>query len=199
MPFRPPRQLRRGTCGAGMEAYLKKGERISEVRCRFGLEYVMTDRSLLIVDRRQETEGGITLNTHFSRTDMSTLNALGIADWEPTEDSVLVLTRKSTLVRLPNEGMGDTVPVYRLGFDTSKLGRSSMTYHSGTLFIAPRGQYVVAMTFQGKAQTTLLALRSSLPDAGFFYRGERLIFGKAGVEETEIIARGDRIMFGRTK
>jgi hypothetical protein len=198
---KPVRELKRRTCGSGLEGVLQPGEIVIESKCRFGHEYVLTDRSLLRVYREQISEGNLTLNLQVTRMDMDGLNARGVADWEPAEDSVFVLTKDKLLVRLPNEGMGDTVPAYPLGFDTASLGRYSMAYQSGILFIAPRGMHALAMTFDGERKTTILQLHSAHKDAGFFYRGNTLIYGKPGVEETAVMpgAGPESLHFVRTK
>lgn len=177
-------------CGSGVDVILRPAENVEETVCRFGREYVMTDSSLLIVTREQQQPFSfepISLSMHASRTEMAEYRAQGIADWEPAEDSIFILTRNDRmLTRIPNEGMGGTVPAYTMPFDTSSLGRDSMVYRSGVLLIAPRQGSVVAMSFQGGFRSRTLPLRSGLDDAGFFVRGNALFFGKSGVEETEI-------------
>ena len=180
-------------CGSGIESLLQPGETVRQSVCRFGRDYVMTGTSLLIVTRTREsfTFDPISLAMHASRTDMREYQAQGIADWEPGEDSVFILTRNDrTLTRIPNENMGDTVPAYTMPFDTTMLGSESMVYYSGFLFIAPRGADVMVFSFDGGLGSGSLPLRSQLEDAGFFTRGNMLIFGKAGVEETEIRVDG---------
>jgi hypothetical protein len=195
------RELKRRTCGNGLDEMLQPGERVIESKCRFGNEFVLTDRSLLRVYREPITEGNLTLNLQVTRMDMKDLNAGGVADWEPTEDSVFVLTKDRMLIRIPNEGMGETVPAYPLSFDTSSLGRYSMAYQSGILFIAPRGMHALAMTFEGARKIAILQLRSPHKDAGFFFRGSTLIYGKPGVEETAVLAEGglDSLRYVKTK
>jgi hypothetical protein len=183
-------------CGSGIESILQPGEAVRQAVCRFGRDYVMTDNSLLIVTRAREsfTFEPISLAMHATRTDMREYQAQGIADWEPGENSVFVLTRNDrTLTRIPNEDMGDTVPAYTMPFDTSVLGSESMVYYSGFLFIAPRDAPVMAFSFTGGVESRNLPLRSQLEDAGFFTRGNMLIFGKAGVEETEIRVEGSDV------
>jgi len=180
-------------CGSGLESILHDGELVLEAVCRFGREYVMTDESLLIVTRPPPamTFDPISLSMHASRTDMAQMRGQGIVDWEPSEDSVFVLTRNDrTLTRLPNEGMGATVPAYTMPFDTSMLGSDSMVYYSGFLFIAPRGGDVMAFSFREGVQSGTIPLRSNRQDAGFFMKENRLIFGVSGIEETEIRANG---------
>ncbi len=184
-------------CGSGIESLLQPGETIRQSVCRFGRDYVMTDSSLLIVTRVRETFtfDPIALAMHASRTDMRGLSAEGIADWEPGEDSVFVLTKNDrTLTVIPNENMGDTIPAYTMPFSTASLRSDSMVYQSGILFIAPREGEVAAFSFSGGVQSRTLPLSSRLPDAGFFMRGGMLVFGKAGVEETEIRVEGNDIM-----
>ncbi|MFH0884865.1 MAG: hypothetical protein V1861_04095 [Candidatus Micrarchaeota archaeon] len=188
-------------CGSGLESLLQPGETIRQTVCRFGRDYVMTNTSLLIVTRTRESISfePISLAMYATRTDMGQLQEQGIADWEPSEDSVFVLTKNDRLLtRLPNEGMGDTVPAYTMPFDTSALGSESMVYYSGFLFIAPRGANVMALSFDGGFQSRSLPLRSQLADAGFFTRSNTLIFGKAGVEETEMRVEGTGINSIRT-
>jgi len=183
-------------CGSGIESLLQPGETVRQSVCRFGRDYVMTDSSLLIVTRVREefTFDPIALAMHASRTDMRGLSAQGIADWEPGEDSVFVLTKNDrTLTVIPNEDMGDTIPAYTMPFSTATLRSDSMAYQSGILFIAPREGEVAAFSFSGGVQSRTLPLRSRLPDAGFFMRGGMLVFGKAGVEETEIRVEGNDI------
>ncbi len=196
------RTLQRRACGADLGGALMNGERAKEAVCRFGREYVMTEmadaegnlrRSLIIIERPQAAEGDaqLSLRMHTTRTDMDGFAARGIADWEPTEDSVLILTKNdSTLTRIPNEGMGETVPAYVMPFDARGLGRAGMVYHSGILFIAPRGEGVIAISFSGEMRSVALPLRSERADAGFFTRGGSLVFGKAGAEETAISVNG---------
>ncbi len=183
-------------CGSGLEGVLQPNETVLEAVCRYGREYVMTDASLLIVTRVPQTFtfDPIVLSMHASRTDMGQMREQGIADWEPSEDSVFILTKNDrTLTRLPNEGMGDTVPAYTMPFDTSMLGSESMVYYSGFLFIAPRGGDVMVFSFGDEVQSGTLRLRSRYDDAGFFMRQDKLIFGKAGLEETEIRVNGPAI------
>jgi hypothetical protein len=183
-------------CGTGLEGVLQPGENVLEAVCRFGREYVMTDASLLIVTRPSPTLtfDPIVLSMHASRTDMQQMREQGIADWEPSEDSVFILTKNDrTLTRLPNEGMGATVPAYTMPFDTSMLGSDSMVYYSGFLFIAPRGGEVTVFSFGEDVRSGTLPLRSRYDDAGFFMRQDKLIFGKAGLEETEIRVNGPEI------
>lgn len=164
-----------------------------EAVCRFGRDYVMTNTSLLIVTRPAPsmTFDPIVLSLHATRTDMGPMRSQGIADWEPSEDSVFILTKSDrTLTRLPNEGMDATVPAFTMPFDTTMLGRESMVYYSGFLFIAPRGGDVAVFSFGGGIRSGTIPLRSRQRDAGFFMKENRLFFGKAGVEETEIMVDG---------
>jgi hypothetical protein len=194
---RPAREAKAPPCASDIGGILQPGERVTGTVCRFGRDYVMTTTSLLMIRRQAEemTFDPISLRMRVTRTDMRDILSQGIADWEPSEDSVFVLTRADKLLtRLPNEGMGDTVPVYEMPFETSMLGSDSMVYHSGFLFIAPQGANVLVFSFSGESTgQERLNLRSELPDAGFFMREGRLIFGRSGVEETEIRVDGPEI------
>jgi hypothetical protein len=192
-PRQAAREARAPPCGSDIESLLQPGELVTGTVCRFGRDYVMTTTSLLMIRRQAEemTFDPISLRMRVTRTDMRDMIRQNIADWEPSEDSVFVLTRDDRLLtRLPNEGMGDTVPVFEMPFDTSALRSDSMVYFSRFLFIAPQNADVVAFSFTGAPSSHNLPLRSEHRDAGFFMRDGMLIFGKAGIEETEIRVEG---------
>ena len=188
-------------CGIDISPYLESGETVLDRRCRFGYEHLLTDRALLRVDTETITEGKLTLRLQVTRTDMLWLRPQGLAAWQPTETEVFVLTKDGNLIRLPHQDPGPTVASYSLGFDTSTMGRDSMAYQSGILFLAPHGMHAMAMTFGEERRIMLLHLRSSLPDAGFFHKGTVLVYGKPGVEETEVQTTGglDGLHFRTTK
>ena len=183
------------SCGMDFRHLLWEGEIVREVRCAFDRQYIFTNKSLLVVEHFPESgerkeDVSVSLSSTCTRTDMKGMIAKGIVDWEPTEDAVLVLTRAdSRLYVLPNEDYGETIPAYQLHSDVSRVTRDRMVYHSKILFIAASQSIIYAMSFQEGYKTVLLSLRSS-EDAGFFMRKGILLFGKAGVEETEIRVEG---------
>ncbi len=193
---RAPLPPLRSDCMPDMEPIrVRAGERRVETVCSNGREFVMTDSSLYIRTRENEREmedgREIRLQAHITITDIRDYAARGIIDWEPTEDSVAILTRTDrTLTVLPDSDMGETVPVYRMPFDVSGVTRDRMAYHRGHLFIAPPQGDTLVMSFGQNEGSRLIPLRSARPDASFIRRGERLFFGRSGSEESEVVVRG---------
>ncbi len=193
---RAPLPPLRSDCMPDMEPIrVRTGERRMETVCRGGREFVMTDSSLYIRTRENEREiedgREIRLQAHITITDIRDYAERGIVDWEPTEDSVAILTRSDrTLTVIPDSEMGETVPVYRMPFDVSGVTRERMAYHRGHLFIAPPQGDALVMSFGQNEGSRLIPLRSSLPDAVFFRKGERLFFGRGGAAESEVVVRG---------
>jgi hypothetical protein len=170
-------------------------ERRLETACSGGREFVLTESRLYIRSResRREAEGAgeIRLLAHISITDISGYAAQGIVHWQPTEDSVIIITRNDRkLTVLPDEGMGETVPSYTMPFDTSGITRQRVAYQSGHLFIAPPSSDMLVMTFGGHPGSVFLPLRSSAKGDGFAISGGRLFFGSRGGQETEIRISG---------
>jgi hypothetical protein len=193
-PISPQEEIPQARClpeitSLGLEA----GETVTETVCRGNREFVLSDRALYIrtVTNDGEAEGSsIRLISYHSRTDMSSILARGLVDWEATEDACYFLARDRRLTVLPNEGMEDTVPVFELPFETAGLSRNRMIFHFGHLFIAPPEGDIIMMAFTPQFSSTFLPIRSAGRRAGFFTRGDRLFFGRKGIEEREIRIEG---------
>jgi hypothetical protein len=184
-------QLERA-CRPDVRDILREGERVRESVCRHGKEFVLTNTSLLIIERNPASDlyvEDISLRMHFSRTEMADIYARGLVDWEAGRSACFFLTADRSLTVYPNAEMGESVPSYTLDFDTRSLGRNSMVYHSGFIFIAAPGQNVIVMGEEGLSRSLEHRVGRG---HGFYTRNGRLFLGK-GREEREILVRSAQI------
>lgn len=183
-------------CNPDLKTLLQPDEMATEIVCRFGMKFIMTNTSLVIVPRAEEKSWPfepISIRLQSSRTDMSDFLNRGIVDWEPAEDAVYILTRDSILTVLPNEGLDTTIRAYEMPFETTGMDRNSMIYHAGFIFIAPRSGRAIAISFANGLESRYLPFGSRSRDDGFFLRGGELFFGRPDAASIGITIEGPTV------
>ncbi len=167
-------------CDLNEPNWLEPGEEIQRTLCREGLQYTLTNTSLLIVENHRDLADLFTdtsLEESRSRTDMRDVIANGIVDWTATEDHAFFLTKSGILTAIPSGEMGDHIPTFILPreFRGGRLGSKS-----GFLFIAAPGKLMVGKLIEDGLNSRIIDLPSKSDDLNFediqgklFLRNER--------------------------
>jgi hypothetical protein len=185
------------SCEPNLRGILEKDEKVLSKKCAEGKEFVLTNRSLIIVLDGMPIidEDGNVIQPRFSRTDMSEIFKRGLAGWEASAKACYFLTDDRALIALPNAEMGESVPEYEMPFETKGMGKGRMIYFSGALLIAPYDGMMLAMSGDAELKMRRVALQSESRDAVFHISGKKLYFGTDGIEirirggEVEIIRK----------
>lgn len=169
------------------------------IACPYDEVTILTGRALIMVYRNGEesTDGEISISLESSRTDMNEILRPGFVDWAQSPEMVYVLTLDGNLTLVPKNDMGETIPVYRMGFDARN---ADLQYSEGFEFIANNaGQIVVMMATPEGATRTVLELPQRLrervdeEDFDFFHSNGRLYYGNPGGDRVEIVVGGPSV------
>jgi hypothetical protein len=168
------------TCDLNEADWLEPGEKIQRTICKDGLQYTLTNTSLLIAENHRDLRDlfkEVSLEESRSRTDMREIIANEIVDWTATEDHAFFLTKNGILTAIPSGKMGDRLPAFVIPeeFRRGKLGSIS-----GFLFIAVPGRLMGGKLIGDRFDSRIIALPSKADDLNFeenqgklFLRNER--------------------------
>jgi hypothetical protein len=182
--------IQKRECNPDVERLLKKGERIQESICMINHDFVLTNTSLIIVNRHNpdRQKGGIKIVASFSKTDMRDIFKQGHVDWAASEETVFFLTKDGVLTLIPVEQMGDTVEAYRL---SCNVKNAKLAYHSDHLFIAGQGE-IIATSFSNGVSSVSVPFSLEVKNPDFFESAGKLFFGN-GKQKVEIKINGEEV------
>ncbi len=186
--YAPPEKA----CDVNEPDWLEPGEKIERTICSNGLQYTLTDTSLLIVENHRDL-GDIfrdfSLDESRSRTDMREIIADGIIDWTATEEHAFFLTKTGTLTAIPSGEMGDNLPTFVM---PNEFRSGELRSKSGFLFILAPGALMVGKLVGENFDTRIIDLPSKAEDLNFEEEGRKL-FLRNKREKIEIKIQGPRI------
>jgi hypothetical protein len=163
----------------GKMVYPPRGYVKGEVVCEENRALILEDSELVVIIPSHDTGGRDIGEIGVERTlDLGKIRRNGLVSWLPAGDSVLFITEDSAVTRVPLQGRKRfeySLPVQTKG--------SRSIFHSGVLFIMPKGGSLVVMTFDGGAKWDYLPVRDD--GSRFSTRNGRLYYG-AGDGEVEL-------------
>jgi len=175
-------------CNPDLTFILNIDERAIETACKYGREYALTNRDLIIITKDKSSDE---YGPRFSlnRINMADYLARGLVDYKIGDGSIYVLTRDSKISRIDHNEVTSNAVTMDVPFETNALTRSHLALLDRYALVAPMKGAPYIFTFEKKARPKKLDV-PRIDGAAFFERDGKLFYGKEGVAELEITISG---------